>query len=112
MAVTCSVSAVAASTPRIVSSTGSGFGDHVAAPRTMSRSASTGTLAPSSSPLAWAPRTRDSAAASGIRLRNAWCHRSRVQASRASSTCSGMPGSSASRATAATIGLSVGTRAD
>ena len=37
IAATCSVSAVAASTPRIVSSTGSGFVDHVAAPRTMSR---------------------------------------------------------------------------
>lgn len=42
--------------------------------------------APSSSALAHAPRTRDSAAASGIRRRSAWCHRSRVHASRESST--------------------------
>ena len=67
---------------------------------------STGTDAPSSSALANAPRTRDSAAASGMRRRSAWCHRSRVHASRAASTCSGMPGSSASRVTAATAWLS------
>ena len=67
---------------------------------TISRTTWTGTDAPSSSPLAAAPRTRDSAAASGMRRRSAWCQRRRVHASRAASTCSGTPGSEASRRTA------------
>ena len=96
----------------MVTSTGSGERDQVDAPRMMSRTTSTGSDAPSSSPLAAAPRTRDSAAASGMRRRSAWCHRSRVHASRAASTCSGMPGSSARRVTASTAGLSEVTRAD
>ena len=41
----------------MVTSTGSGETDQVDAPRTMSRTTSTGTDAPSSSPLAAAPRT-------------------------------------------------------
>ena len=65
----CSVSAVACTAPRTRSQVGSlGCGQR-AAPVTRSRTTSSDTRAPSSRALAHAPRTRDSAAASGMRRR-------------------------------------------
>ncbi len=88
----CSVSAVACTTPRSTCSSGSGSDGHAAAPRIRSRTRSTDTCAPSRAALARAPRTRDSAAAWGIRRRSASCQRSAVQASRAAAVASGTPG--------------------
>src|SRR6478735_103668 len=82
---TRSLSAVAATAPLSVSSPGSRSAGQSRAPLISSRTTSTGNSAPSSAALAWAPRTRDSAPASGMRRRSASWKRSFVHASRAAS---------------------------
>ena len=101
----CSVSAVARTAPAPRRSTGSGARGQAVAPRMRSRTTSTRHVSPVEGALARAPRTRDSAAASGIRRRSASCQRSRVQASRARRrVASGDAGSAARALESATVG--------